>query len=337
MTRTQKEAASQSRRASRLVLCAAISPSADFSTRVAAAKSAGFDAITLSPQQYLNARNKEKLSNSEMHGILWDNDIGLDTVDPLLDWLGDHSSTSEQLVFEIADAFDAGAVNVAPAFAPDLSQGELTHAFARLCERAAQHGLRVDLEFLPWSVVPDYRVALDVIAGCEQDNAGLTLDCLHFYRSGGTPSDLAKLDPALAKRITNVQLCDIPKEPANLDFRQKLGANKEMLTSGRDGIRVMGFRRMIEVASKAHSTRPDASILMREATCSRLLPGKGDIPLEEIFRTLHALDVRPDIGLEIFSLEFGRLPVHDAASQAMAAYCELIESSAQRERDHEPS
>ena len=325
MTSTGKESTSPTEPVSRLVLCAAVSPDADFATRVGAARSAGFDAITLFPQQYLDARNKERLSHREMQAILREHEISMVTVDPLLDWFGDCASRSEQLAYEIADALGASAINAAPAFAPNISQQELTDAYARLCRRAAQHGLRVDLEFLPWTLIPNYQVALDIIVDSHENNAGLTFDCLHFYRSGGTPEALAKLDPAIAKRITNVQLCDIPEQPAQLALRQRLMATKILLTNGWDGVRVMGFRRMIEVVSKAHSTRPDAAALMREATCSRLLPGEGDVPIESILKALHVLGVQPDIGLEIFSMDLNRLDPFDAASQTMAAYRAFVD------------
>jgi sugar phosphate isomerase/epimerase len=323
MTATQGEGIRHSSPASRLVLCAAVSASADFTTRVIAARSAGFDAITLFPQQYLNARAKEGLSIFEMQEILREHEISVAAIDPLLDWFGDHASPSEQLMIEIAEALDAPAINATPAFAPDTSQEELTDAFARLCARAAQHGLRVDLEFLPWTLVPNFRVCLDIVAASGQGNVGLTFDCLHFYRSGGEPDDLAALDPDLARHITNIQLCDIPERPAHLDLRRRLLAGKELVIAAWDGIRVMGFRRLVELVSSAHSTRPDAQALMREATCSRLLPGDGDVPLAEILGALRRLDVHPEIGLEIFSLDLNRLSAHDAAKQVMAAYREM--------------
>ena len=61
---------------------------------------------------------------------------------------------------------------------------EVVVAFARLCERAAAAGLRVDLEFLPWTIVPDLRTALQIAREADQANAGVMLDCWHFYRGG---------------------------------------------------------------------------------------------------------------------------------------------------------
>jgi sugar phosphate isomerase/epimerase len=87
---------------SRLILSAGTIPRASFVERVMAAKSAGFDAISLFPQQYLAAQRKEKLSVDDMKSILVDNQIALDEVDPLLDWLGEGKSQSESLMMEMA-------------------------------------------------------------------------------------------------------------------------------------------------------------------------------------------------------------------------------------------
>ena len=58
---------------------------------------------------------------------------------------------------------------------------ELTAALVRVYERASSHGLRVDLEFLPWTLVPDLHTALQVLNDAEQENLGITLDFWHFF------------------------------------------------------------------------------------------------------------------------------------------------------------
>ncbi|MEH6592875.1 MAG: TIM barrel protein [Halioglobus sp.] len=306
-----------------LVLCAATVLTADFQSRVKAAKSAGYTAISLFPEQYLNARYRQKLGISDMQHILQDNGIGVATIDPLLDWFGPYESKAELLMYEAAQALGAPAINIAPAFGPDISTAEVTEALIRLCERASKRGLNVDVEFLPWSIIPSLPSLLKIIAASGCDNAFVTLDCLHFYRSGSAPSDLESLSAQDMRRISNIQICDIAATPLTLNWRQGFAANKVMLTSGMNGIRTMGFKNMIDVAGKAHSTREDAAILMKEASCSRLLPGQGDIPVVEILQTLGRLGCQAQLGLEIFSLELNKLPAELAAEQAMAAYRQL--------------
>lgn len=80
---------------SRLLLSAGTVVKATLVERVKAAKSAGFDAISLFPQQYLHARRKENLSIVDMQDILRDHHICVDEVDPLLDLFGPTGSKSD--------------------------------------------------------------------------------------------------------------------------------------------------------------------------------------------------------------------------------------------------
>src|SRR3979409_2368294 len=72
-----------------------------------------------------------------------------------------------------------GAKNILVAgYDPDL--GRFTDRFAKFCEAAAPHGLTADLEFMPWTSVPDLRTANRIVAQVGQPNAGVLVDALHF-------------------------------------------------------------------------------------------------------------------------------------------------------------
>ncbi|SKA71545.1 Sugar phosphate isomerase/epimerase [Thiothrix eikelboomii] len=88
---------------------------------------------------------------------------------------------------------------------PDLTR--CTDNFAAFCELAAQYQMTADLEFMPWTQVPNLKTALQVIHQAQQTNAGLLIDALHFARSASTLAELATVDPAL---IHYVQFCDAP-------------------------------------------------------------------------------------------------------------------------------
>ena len=95
---------------------------------------------------------------------------------------------------------------VANCFDPD--EAAFTALFARYCEAAAAAGIRVALEFLPYSGVRNLAAALRVVNGCGAANAGVLLDALHLDRSGSTPADIRAMDPA---KIVFAQLCDAKK------------------------------------------------------------------------------------------------------------------------------
>lgn len=90
----------------------------------------------------------------------------------------------------------------------DLDEARLVHHFAVLCELASGYGLRVDLEFMRWRPVATLQRAVAVVTAAGQANAGVLLDALHLYRSGGNEGALAQIAP---RYLQAVQLCDGPR------------------------------------------------------------------------------------------------------------------------------
>ena len=101
-----------------------------------------------------------------------------------------------------------------------------TERFGELCDLAAPHGIGCSLEFMAFMSIRDLPHAIDVLDAVDRPNAAVLVDNLHLARTGGTPDDVARLDPA---RLPYVQLCDAPLEPPErlvteaLDERLTLG------------------------------------------------------------------------------------------------------------------
>ncbi|PVZ39907.1 sugar phosphate isomerase/epimerase [Pseudomonas sp. CC120222-01a] len=106
----------------------------------------------------------------------------------------------------LAAGAELGAVSLTVS-GDDDDPVRLTHTFAALCELASGYGLRVDLEFMRWRAVANVQQAVAVVAGAGQGNAGVLVDALHLYRSGGDEQALAQVDP---RYLRAVQLCDAP-------------------------------------------------------------------------------------------------------------------------------
>jgi len=292
---------------------------ATFPDRVKAAQGAGFDAISLFPQQYLHALKKEKLSISDMQEILAEHDVSIDEVDPLLDWFGTGASESEHLMYEMADAFSARSMNAAPAFHPAIDVAEITEAYAGLCERAAAHNLRVDLEFLPWTRVPNFQTALKIVEDTGLNNAGVMFDCWHFFRSNGQVEEIKQLSPQAIAKITSIQLNDAPNQAATPGFKQNLASKKEMLLSALDARKVIG-KNFFKIAASAENPHPDAQQMMSEASFFRLFPGEGDIPLKALLNALHDAGCKPVVGMEVFAIDYFKQPASEVAKRLMDAY-----------------
>ena len=147
-------------------------------------------------------------------------------------------------LLEAGAALKAKAVLVA---GDDTDEARLTDGYARLCELMQPYGLTADLEFMPWTAVPDANAALRIInAAGRPANAGILVDALHFDRSNTTLDDIRAIPREL---LHYAQICDAPTRAQR----------------GRD----------FTVEEMIHAAR-----------CERLLPGEGGIDLKGLFDAL---------------------------------------------------
>lgn len=107
-------------------------------------------------------------------------------------------------------AIDAGAAigarNVLIVSSED-DAGRAAAKLNRLGNHAAAAGLRACLEFAAFTTVGSIERAVDLIDAADCDNLGLLIDPLHLARTGGSPADLARVDP---QRFPYAQFCDAP-------------------------------------------------------------------------------------------------------------------------------
>lgn len=82
-----------------------------------------------------------------------------------------------------------------------------------LCDLAAERGLAVSFEFLPFTAVPTIASAVEFLNAVDRDNLGLVIDAWHWFRQPGGP-DIATLRTIPPERIHIVQLNDAPQTPA---------------------------------------------------------------------------------------------------------------------------
>ena len=75
----------------------------------------------------------------------------------------------------------------------DPDEARLVGLLRRLRRRRAPYGLTADLEFMPWTEVPDAKTALRIVEARRRANGRVLVDALHFARSGDTLDDIAAL------------------------------------------------------------------------------------------------------------------------------------------------
>ena len=186
---------------------------------VAAAVAGGYDGITIWPSDVERAR-AEGLSLRDVKSLLDDHGLVVTDVDCLLGWTeqvlpkpGEAmiELAPESAFYEIGEALEACSINVAQGFGASLDFDRAAEDLARVCRRAAEHGMRVSFEFLPWTGVPDVTSCLDLLERTGCDNATIMFDSWHWFR--GT-RDLEALRKIPGERLGSTQWNDAPEQPS---------------------------------------------------------------------------------------------------------------------------
>jgi sugar phosphate isomerase/epimerase len=137
--------------------------------------------------------------------------------------------------FEVGEKLGAKTILVA---GDDADEARLTASYAALCEAAAPFGLAADIEFMPWTKIPDARSALRIVTAAAQPNGGVLVDALHVARSATSLADIAAIPP---ERLHYAQICDGPAEvPLSVEAMIHT-ARCERLLPGEGGIDLIGL------------------------------------------------------------------------------------------------
>ena len=112
---------------------------------------------------------------------------------------------------DILTEVGARAVNVCSF---DGDRNRVFDALAVFAEMAARTEMRANLEFAPGLGIADLPTAIDAVRHVGMANFGLVIDAMHFFRSGSTVKDLARLDPVM---IGYAQICDVPWQ-SSIDY-----------------------------------------------------------------------------------------------------------------------
>jgi sugar phosphate isomerase/epimerase len=163
-------------------------------------------------------------------------DTGVGVFDLEIIRIGAGFQASEYLpFFEVGGRLGAKAMLVA---GDDPDEARLTASFAALCEASAPFGLSADLEFMPWTKVPDAQTASRIVSDAAQPNGGILVDALHFARSATSLADIAGIP---RQRLNYAQICDAPAEIPTTVEGLIHTARCERLLPGEGGIDLAGL------------------------------------------------------------------------------------------------
>lgn len=119
----------------------------------------------------------------------------------------------EETAWRMADAFGCRYLQaIGPAAAPIADAGV---AFGSLCDRAAEHGLVVGLEFLPFTDIVSVHDARAIVEAADRPNGGICVDIWHHERGA---DDLAAIAALPTELIKGIQMNDGPKVPDDPDY-----------------------------------------------------------------------------------------------------------------------
>lgn len=215
----------------RRVLWAATVRTKTFLDRIAAAQDGEFTHMSVFPIDYLSWM-EQGLQPAEMRRILRAAQIKILAIDPFVQWITGFSiphdypaenrsfiAFDEEQIFRIASELEAEALNCVEGLGERHEPARMIDDFGSFADRAAARGLRVTLEFMPISSIPDLASGWSVVAGADRSNAGLCFDTWHYYRSSPDDALLARLP---GNKIFEVQLADALKAIRGKDLVEDL-------------------------------------------------------------------------------------------------------------------
>lgn len=187
-----------------LVLCVMTSPDAEFEDRVAAAAKAGYGGIGLRPRHRKRA-HEAGLTDARMLQILDAQGVAVVEVEVLSGWGADEETMRaarayEDEIYELVDAVGGRHLTVTGAGLLGPVERAAEH-FAGVCDRAAEHGLMIALEFLPWTEVPDPDHAVEIVQLAGRPNGGIQVDAWHHFRGAASDEQLRGIPPELVVAI----------------------------------------------------------------------------------------------------------------------------------------
>jgi sugar phosphate isomerase/epimerase len=201
---------------------------AGFEERLDAASGAGFSGIGLLIGEYERLR-REGRTDAELRAELDRRELALAELEVLSGWgqSGEPRARADaalESACRMAEVFGARHLQVIGPYEGSLD--DAARAFARVCDRAGEVGLRVALEFVPINNIADAPTAVAIIERAGRPNGGLCLDTWHHFRCG---RDEAALRPG---SVVSVQLNDGPLAPEDPDYFTDTTRNRRLFGEG---------------------------------------------------------------------------------------------------------
>ena len=175
---------------------------AEVRSLIDAAADAGFDGVSIWTAHH-DWAVADDMTSDEYFEYHRERGLSIPSSEVLLDW----ADTEENRHILDVSAHAGASYVIAATIEPGLPAAA---GLATLCDLAAERGLSISLEFLPFSGLPNIAAAVQVLEAADRENLGLVIDLWHWQRGG---PDLATLRSMPPERIHLLQLNDAAPEP----------------------------------------------------------------------------------------------------------------------------
>src|SRR5579863_6713298 len=205
-----------------IALCWGTAIGTPLESLIDAAGAAGLGAVTLTAGMY-EASRARGVSDAQLRRRLAEQGVRVHAIDPLIGVLPGtpkpadvpaenraYFEFTEERCYAAAAALGAETINLAHFGGRAVAEQEFIDCLGPLAERAGRHGVRLTLEFLPESAIPDLAAAQRIVTAVGSRNLRMLLDTWHFARSGGTLGQLLAVPQGL---IGGLQISDRREPP----------------------------------------------------------------------------------------------------------------------------
>jgi sugar phosphate isomerase/epimerase len=249
---------------------------------IALAKAGGFDAVGIrlvdpAPQAEFFPLVRDAALRRQVKAELAATGLALMDIEAVWLW---PETKAERLRPVLEAGAELGARNLLIA-GNDTERERMTERLVELCGMAREYGMGVGFEFIPYTALKSLPYSYEILKAAGQPNAGLLIDALHLSRSGGSPADIAAIDPAL---IAYGHLCDAPAASPGLE-EIRTEARSARLYPGDGGLPLKEFLRALppgkaiamEAPSTAYGDDDMEKARRAGAACRKLLAESGRV------------------------------------------------------------
>jgi sugar phosphate isomerase/epimerase len=193
--------------------------------RIAAAAAAGIAGIGLYVGDW-ERQVSEGMTMDRLQELLDSHGVVLAEIEAIPIWDtdgagGERTRRFLDLAWQLADHFGSRYLQVVGPYSQ--STDVAIERFGYICDRAADYGLKVGLEFLPFTNVRTAADAMAVVGPADRRNGGVCVDIWHHRRGANDPSLIEAIP---ADKVMAVQMNDGPMIAQLDDYKEDCLLNR---------------------------------------------------------------------------------------------------------------